>query len=121
MFDQKIIDNCPRSCFFKVPFNFFQNCKIKLKMSHEHQGFIFEPNPKRCVEYLTQHSGGKISTALRMAIEQGQIECPESASSLSSESGEEKGASERSSGVAVVNESEKTKRRWGNIFHWCDC
>ncbi len=83
---------------------------------------MFEPNPKRCVEYLTQHSGGKISAALRMAIEQGQIECPESASSLSSESREGKDASERPSvHVAVVNESEKTKRRWGNFFHWCDC
>lgn len=34
---------------------------------------MFEPNPTKAVDLLVQHSGGKISTALRMAIERGTI------------------------------------------------
>ena len=47
--------------------------KLMIKLSHEHQGFIFEPNPVKAVDLLVQHSGGKVSTALGMAIANGQI------------------------------------------------
>ncbi len=47
--------------------------KLMIKLSHEHQGFIFEPNPMKAVDLLIQHSGGKVSTALGMAIANGQI------------------------------------------------
>jgi 8-oxo-dGTP pyrophosphatase MutT (NUDIX family) len=47
--------------------------KLMIKLSHEHQGFIFEPSPMKAVDLLIQHSGGKVSTALGMAIANGQI------------------------------------------------
>jgi 8-oxo-dGTP pyrophosphatase MutT (NUDIX family) len=47
--------------------------KLMIKLSHEHQGFIFEPNPMKAVDLLIQHSGGKVSTALGMAIVNGQM------------------------------------------------
>jgi hypothetical protein len=47
----------------------------KLKLSHEHQGFVFEPSIAKAADLLTKHSGGKISTALRKALELGSIEC----------------------------------------------
>lgn len=46
---------------------------LMIKLSHEHQGFLFEPNPRKAVDLLTQHSGGKVSTALSLAIAQGEI------------------------------------------------
>eukprot|EP00984_Skeletonema_dohrnii_P010215 scaffold3992_cov141-Skeletonema_dohrnii-CCMP3373.AAC.2 len=46
---------------------------LMLKLSEEHQGFLFEPDPRRAVDLLVQHSGGKVSTALDMAIAQGEI------------------------------------------------
>ena len=46
---------------------------LMIKLSHEHQGFTFEPDPKRAVDLLINHSGGKVSTALELAIAQGEI------------------------------------------------
>ncbi|KAL3796934.1 hypothetical protein HJC23_000687 [Cyclotella cryptica] len=46
---------------------------IMLKLSEEHQGFMFERNLSKAAESLTLHSGGKVSTALRMAVENGQL------------------------------------------------
>mmetsp|Transcript_11272 Transcript_11272/g.17212 ORF Transcript_11272/g.17212 Transcript_11272/m.17212 type:complete len:321 (-) Transcript_11272:79-1041(-) len=46
---------------------------LMLKLSEEHQGFRFEPDPRRAVDLLTQHSGGKVSKALGMALAQGEI------------------------------------------------
>jgi len=46
---------------------------LMLKLSHEHQGFRFEPDARRAVELLTQHSGGKVSKALGMALSRGEI------------------------------------------------
>ena len=46
---------------------------LMLKLSNEHQGFIFEAKPTKAIDLLTQHSGGKVSTALGMAIAQGEI------------------------------------------------
>eukprot|EP00571_Detonula_confervacea_P015783 CAMPEP_0172299750 /NCGR_PEP_ID=MMETSP1058-20130122/1984_1 /TAXON_ID=83371 /ORGANISM="Detonula confervacea, Strain CCMP 353" /LENGTH=65 /DNA_ID=CAMNT_0013009305 /DNA_START=847 /DNA_END=1044 /DNA_ORIENTATION=+ len=51
---------------------------LMLKLSHEHQGFIFEPDATKLGDLLEHHSGGKVSKALRMAIEQGEIESVES-------------------------------------------
>ena len=45
----------------------------QLKLSEEHQGFTFERNLSKAVELLTHHSGGKVSTALHMAVENGQM------------------------------------------------
>lgn len=46
---------------------------LMLKLSEEHQGFLFEPDPRRAIDLLKQHSGGKVSTALDMAMAQGEI------------------------------------------------
>ena len=40
----------------------------KLKLSIEHSGFKFIPNPTDAIESLQYHSGGKISYALQQAI-----------------------------------------------------
>lgn len=40
---------------------------LKLKLSVEHQGFAFEKMPDVAATLLQHHSGGKVSTALRMA------------------------------------------------------
>lgn len=50
---------------------------LMLKLSHEHQGFKFEPDTATTVDLLVHHSGGKVSEALRRAIEQGDIESVE--------------------------------------------
>mmetsp|Transcript_2226 Transcript_2226/g.4795 ORF Transcript_2226/g.4795 Transcript_2226/m.4795 type:complete len:294 (+) Transcript_2226:36-917(+) len=46
---------------------------LKLKLSHEHQGFVFEPDATKSADLLVQHSGGKVSKALGKDIEQGEI------------------------------------------------
>ena len=46
---------------------------LMLKLSEEHQGFLFEPDPRRAIDLLKQHTGGKVSTALDMAMAQGEI------------------------------------------------
>lgn len=46
---------------------------LMLKLSEEHQGFLFESDPRRAVDLLKQHSGGKVSAALDMAMDQGEI------------------------------------------------
>ena len=46
---------------------------MQLKLSHEHQGFTFEPDASKAVDFLVQHSGGEVSKALRMAIERDDI------------------------------------------------
>lgn len=43
-------------------------CHLQLKLSVEHSGFTFQPEPEEAVEMLKQHSGGKVSEALHMAI-----------------------------------------------------
>lgn len=45
----------------------------QLKLSEEHQGFMFEKDLSKAVESLTLHSGGKVSKALRMALENGEV------------------------------------------------
>jgi len=45
---------------------------LRLRLSHEHQGFKFVASPKDAVGLLVQHSGGKVSKALQMAIEHGE-------------------------------------------------
>jgi len=47
---------------------------LMLKLSHEHQGFVFQPDTTKAIDMLVNHSGGKVSKALRKAIEQGEIE-----------------------------------------------
>ena len=46
----------------------------QLKLSHEHQGWRFEPDAMKAVDMLVDHSGGKVSKALELAIDQGEIE-----------------------------------------------
>lgn len=50
---------------------------LMLKLSHEHQGFTFEPDATKSVGMLVHHSGGKVSNALRKAIEQDEIKSVE--------------------------------------------
>ena len=45
----------------------------QLKLSHEHQGWRFEADAMKAVDLLVDHSGGKVSKALEMAIGQGEI------------------------------------------------
>jgi len=40
---------------------------LKLKLSVEHSGFIFQPEPVEAANMLQHHSGGKCSEALLMA------------------------------------------------------
>jgi hypothetical protein len=42
---------------------------VQLKFSVEHQGFRFEKDPAIAAESLKMHSGGKISVALKMALD----------------------------------------------------
>jgi hypothetical protein len=41
--------------------------ELQLKLSPEHQGFAFEKFPDVAATLLQHHSGGKVSTALKMA------------------------------------------------------
>mmetsp|Transcript_2581 Transcript_2581/g.4703 ORF Transcript_2581/g.4703 Transcript_2581/m.4703 type:complete len:111 (-) Transcript_2581:314-646(-) len=50
---------------------------LMVKLSNEHQGFIFEPNALKSVDLLVEHSGGKVSKALEKAIKQGEIKSTE--------------------------------------------
>lgn len=45
-----------------------EGAHLRLKLSVEHSGFIFQSEPEVAVEMLKQHSGGKVSEALHMAI-----------------------------------------------------
>ena len=45
----------------------------QLRLSHEHQGWRFEPDAMKAVDLLIDHSGGKVSNALEMAVGQGEI------------------------------------------------
>jgi len=44
-----------------------------LKLSEEHQGFSFERNLSKAIEAIALHSGGKVSTALSMAVDNGEV------------------------------------------------
>jgi 8-oxo-dGTP pyrophosphatase MutT (NUDIX family) len=68
-FDSKMALGLSQAMYTEEP----SPIKLMIKLSHEHQGFIFEPNTRKAVDLLTQHSGGKISTALSLAIDQGEI------------------------------------------------
>jgi len=50
---------------------------LMIKLSDEHQGFIFEPNASKSVDLLVEHSGGKVSKALEKAIKQDEIKSTE--------------------------------------------
>jgi 8-oxo-dGTP pyrophosphatase MutT (NUDIX family) len=41
---------------------------LKLKGSHEHTGWLFQPSPDEAVEMLEQHSGGKPSQVLKLTM-----------------------------------------------------
>ena len=41
----------------------------QLKLSVEHSGFLFQPEPREAADMLKQHSGGKVREALLMAME----------------------------------------------------
>ena len=43
---------------------------LQLKLSVEHAGFCFQPEPSVAIEMLQHHSGGKCSEALRLAQQQ---------------------------------------------------
>lgn len=40
----------------------------QLKLSIEHSGFIFEKDPSTAIDMLKEHSGGKVSEVLKMAV-----------------------------------------------------
>jgi poly(3-hydroxybutyrate) depolymerase len=46
---------------------------MQLKLSKEHEGFVFERNLSKAVDSLVLHSGGKVSAALSKASKNGQI------------------------------------------------
>lgn len=45
----------------------------QLRLSVEHSGFKFEPEPEIAAEKLKLHSGGKCSQALRLAMSGGEV------------------------------------------------
>jgi len=46
---------------------------LKIRLSEEHQGFIFERDVSKSVDMLVEYSGGKVSKALKKAIAQNEI------------------------------------------------
>jgi 8-oxo-dGTP pyrophosphatase MutT (NUDIX family) len=46
-----------------------EGSSLRLKLSVEHSGFMFEKNPERSAELLQKHSGGNGSKALLMAMQ----------------------------------------------------
>lgn len=46
----------------------FGSSHLKLKLSVEHSGFTFQPDPMIATDMLEHHSGGKVSEALRMSL-----------------------------------------------------
>jgi len=48
--------------------NGYEDFHLKLILSHEHSGFIFESNPHESISKIKLHSGGVGSEALSMAI-----------------------------------------------------
>lgn len=58
---------------------------FQLKLSHEHQGFVFEPSLSKAADLLVKHSGSKITTALKTAIEIGSIQYMEPEKTVSDE------------------------------------
>jgi hypothetical protein len=45
----------------------------QVKLSHEHQGFTFESDAKKSIHLLEWHSGGKVSSALQIAIDRSEV------------------------------------------------
>jgi hypothetical protein len=45
-----------------------QSLQNQLKLSIEHSGFIFEKDPSKAIDMLKEHSGGKVSEVLKMAL-----------------------------------------------------
>ena len=86
---------------------------------------MFEPDPEKSVELLLKHSGGKVSTALRMAMEQGEIKRLEPYTTTKTTNGTTGRAveniAEKSKEIHQVEVSSERKRTWHNIFNWCDC
>lgn len=44
------------------------SCNLMLQLSVEHTGFIFEKDPRKVVDELILHSGGKVQQAVEMAL-----------------------------------------------------
>lgn len=42
--------------------------QLQMRISHEHSGFTFEPEPSKAAEMVKLHSGGKVSEALLMSM-----------------------------------------------------
>ena len=47
-----------------------------MKISEEHSGFIFEPDPLESIQKLKQHSGGTGSMALQMSMQYNAMVSP---------------------------------------------
>lgn len=60
-------DLCVPSIPLKVPMN-DHGSDLKLRLSHEHSGFLFEPDPMESIQKLTKHSGGMGSLVLRQSM-----------------------------------------------------
>ncbi|GKZ00116.1 hypothetical protein MPSEU_000965700 [Mayamaea pseudoterrestris] len=53
---------------------------LKLKLSQEHQGYQFVSDPSAAADMLQQHSGSKVTEALKMALANGSIVLPQQSS-----------------------------------------
>ena len=88
-----------------------------MKLSHEHQGFVFEPSIATATELLTKHSGGKISIALKCAVDRGAIEC-----ALPADTRPDAPVAQHSDEELQVHEEEILPRsREKNVFDCFDC
>lgn len=83
-------DFCSDGNTSPMPDTFMGSSSLKLQLSHEHQGWMFESNPAKSATLLEKHSGGKGSEALRMAmvrdVKEEEIGVPPMAPEATSES-----------------------------------
>ena len=79
----------------------------QIKLSHEHQGFMFQPDATKSVDMLVEHSGGKVSKALQMAIENDEIKSIESKDTAVADSGNDQREMTEDSTKIVGNPMER--------------
>ena len=96
-------------------------CLIKLRLSHEHQGFIFEPDITKAVDLLVHHSGGKVSTALGKAIEQREIKNVEVVQDIIHNNIDLTDKSKIVGNPIEREDSEFSEKEGGRIFNCLNC
>ena len=95
------------SSYYHSTFILFASNISQIKLSHEHQGFMFQPDATKSVDMLVEHSGGKVSKALQMAIENDEIKSIESKDTAVADSGNDQREMTEDSTKIVGNPMER--------------